>query len=298
MATYSYSSRMRHDSDAAFREWGSAFSAALAGVGLVKTADTGQINWGTVTRAGTNSDAGYEVWRFSDPLQDTYPIVIRFDYGTGSGATSPRLRAVITQATDGAGNATGTYNTTPRALVRGAAATSDNAYTSYFSFTPAGLCIAFNASGTSIPSGLRFLFLVLRKPELDQTFTSPVRAYLNAPGTTGVDEGSRYFVNAAITGAVVDTTGAGLALGHRPLALASGSLTGSADVAVFPYWGWSDVDGLYPMLAVCNAIGGDVGGVGATFSTTLFGSTPHTYLNTGAYDLTNGTGGSTCIIWE
>src|SRR5690606_6273704 len=114
------------------------------------------------------------------------------------------------------------------------------------------------------------------KPELDQTFTSPVRAYLNVPGTTG-SGGGRYFVNAAITGSEFDSTTDGLVLGYRPRGLASGSLTGSADVAVFPYWGWSDVDGLYPMLAVCGTVGGDVGGVGATFSTTLFGSTPHTY---------------------
>lgn len=293
MATYSYSARLRHDSDAAFREWGSAFSAALAAVGLVQTSDTGQINWNTVTRAGTNSDAGYEIWRFSDPLQGTYPIIIRFNYGTGGTATSPRLQVVITQATNGAGSPSGTYDTPVRSLITGQAATVDTTWTSYFSFTPAGLCIAFNTGG---PSALRFLFLVLRKPEIDQTFSSPVRTYFGWPASGNP---WLFHVRADISSASVSSTStAASALGYYPSALSSGALSGSADIAVIPYWHWDDTAGMSPMLAACYAIGSDVGGAGATFTTTLFGSTPRTYLVTGAYDMTNGSGGSTCILWE
>lgn len=89
--------------DAAFRAWGSIVSAALATAGWVQTADTGQINWTTVTRAANNTAAGYEIWRLNDSLQSTAPIYLKVEYGTAAGATLPGMWTTAGTGSDGAG---------------------------------------------------------------------------------------------------------------------------------------------------------------------------------------------------
>lgn len=93
--------------DAKFRTWGSTISAALASAGLVQTADTGQVNWVTVSRPVTaGAQAGYEIWRFNDALQSTAPIYIRLVYCTGGQAAgqNPMFQFSVGTGTDGAGN--------------------------------------------------------------------------------------------------------------------------------------------------------------------------------------------------
>ncbi len=98
--------------DAKFRTWGSAVSAAIVASGLTVTSDTGQINWTTVLRATTaNVKQGYEVYRFNDSLQSTAPIFLRIDYGSlgNSTGTNPGTWLTVGTGTDGAGNVTGAY---------------------------------------------------------------------------------------------------------------------------------------------------------------------------------------------
>jgi len=93
---------INHANDADFRAWGSDLSVSLGQVGLVQTADTGQINWTTVTRPTTNTTAGYEVWRFPDSS-----LFMKWEYGTGAGAGVPRIRVQVGTGSDGAGALTG-----------------------------------------------------------------------------------------------------------------------------------------------------------------------------------------------
>lgn len=97
--------------DAKFRSWGSAVSAAIVASGLTVTADTGQINWTTVTRpTAANTKAGYEIYRFNDTAQATYPIYLRIDYGSSAQASGqgPATWLTVGTGSDGAGNITGT----------------------------------------------------------------------------------------------------------------------------------------------------------------------------------------------
>lgn len=94
-------------SDADFRAWGSGIAAQLAAIGLVKTADTGQIDWSTVLRPTANNYAGYEIWRFNDSFQATAPVFIKIEYGAGSPVDRPNLRVQVSSATNGAGTPTG-----------------------------------------------------------------------------------------------------------------------------------------------------------------------------------------------
>jgi hypothetical protein len=110
MTTAIFSAGPNVTNDTSFRTWGSAFSTALATVGMVKTADTGQINWTTVTVPGTNIQAGYEIWRFNDSLQATAPLFLRVGYGTGS-SNCCSFWWTIGKGSDGAGNITGVLQT-------------------------------------------------------------------------------------------------------------------------------------------------------------------------------------------
>lgn len=96
-----------HTSDAAFRVWGSQMNAVLAAAGLTNTSDTGQINWGSVTRAGTNADAGYEIWRWNDTAHSTTPLFLKFRYGTYTVTDRGRLRIDIGEGSNGSGTLTG-----------------------------------------------------------------------------------------------------------------------------------------------------------------------------------------------
>jgi hypothetical protein len=108
MTTASWAFSIDHQTDASFRAWGGDFHAKLAAVGLVQTADTGQINWATVTRPGTNTDGGYSVWEFDDSLQGSAPVFIRFDFGTGSNASRPSIKITVGTGSNGSGTITGT----------------------------------------------------------------------------------------------------------------------------------------------------------------------------------------------
>lgn len=97
------------NTDVAFRAWGSAISAAFTALGFTKTADTGQVNWTTVTAAaGVNTAQGYEIRQFTDALQATRPIVAKIEYGSGAATTGPQMWATFGTASDGAGTITST----------------------------------------------------------------------------------------------------------------------------------------------------------------------------------------------
>lgn len=96
--------------DATVRAEGKAMHDALAGIGMVKTADTGQVDWLTaIKQAAVGTLIGYEIWRFNDALQATAPIFFRVEYYGGMSATTQgwSLRLYVGTGSDGAGTITG-----------------------------------------------------------------------------------------------------------------------------------------------------------------------------------------------
>jgi len=108
MGYTSWPSYPLNTTDADFRQWGSAISAAMAAIGLTQASDTGQINWATVTHPAINTLGGYEIWRFNDSAQSTRPIYIRIEYRTGSVIDRPANSWTVGTGTNGAGTITGT----------------------------------------------------------------------------------------------------------------------------------------------------------------------------------------------
>lgn len=108
-----------------FRAGGSAFAAQLAAMGLVQTADTGQIDWLTVGAPSFSDQLmGYEIWRFNDALQSTVPVYVRIEYRCGNSTTTKWVIWIkVGFGTDGAGNLTGTQVSTTYRLAMGDNAT-------------------------------------------------------------------------------------------------------------------------------------------------------------------------------
>jgi hypothetical protein len=126
MATAVVSQAFISDTDANFRLWGKWVSDRLAAFGWVQAADTGQINWATVTKpAGVNASQGYEIWKLGDALQATAPMYLKLEYGSSAGAaTTPALYFTISNGSDGAGTLTGSPTTRKQIPAGGSSSTA------------------------------------------------------------------------------------------------------------------------------------------------------------------------------
>lgn len=130
-----------------YRLYGQTWSNTFISMGLVKTADAGQVNWSTVADIPpTNSTRDYEVWRFADAAQATAPIFIKTTY---SGSTSARhIGFQCGNGSDGNGNilnpVVADLNTTYRMP-------TDNATSNTFFISSDGSGLAiFNTSSPSL----------------------------------------------------------------------------------------------------------------------------------------------------
>lgn len=118
MATTTFFTVMLISDDVTFRLWGKGLSDALAASGLTKRTsgeDSGQIDWATVVKPAAGAIAGYEMWRFSDALQTTQPLLVKIEYGIINVAGTIQWRVTVGFASNGAGALTG-FASTPTML--------------------------------------------------------------------------------------------------------------------------------------------------------------------------------------
>lgn len=287
MTTATSSTRIRHDSDATFREWGLEFSTFLSTIGLVQTADTGQIDWGTVARPGANTNAGYEIWRFNDALQATAPIYIRFDYGTHSAATAPRIQITVGVGTNGAGVITAAGSWTADAFHSSVASTTDVPRNSYFCYD-GGTLGFFWKTGVNLRAGV----VITRTVDADGAYTGTGAMVLQcAPNLLRV--ACMNFADGTITPKITNPSQAQIC--HWPQNVAS-SLVGSDWQVSCPY-------GTYPRFTPHIGMVGCLDSefpAAVTFTATMVGSTPHTYLAAPDNDRLMDAGGNLklAILWE
>lgn len=122
--------------DATFRTWGSGIAAQLLATGLVKTGDTGQIDWATVLRPAAGAVGGYEIWRFDDALHAAGKTChIKVEYGTsGLGIDRPALWITVgLGGTNGAGALNGAQVSTRADMRAGGAKPGGTLLPSYVS---------------------------------------------------------------------------------------------------------------------------------------------------------------------
>lgn len=100
-----------------WKSWWQDIDAHFIASGLVAAADTGQIDFTTVTTAPLGTSVGYKVYALNDALQATMPIIIKLTFGSSymGAATSvvaSQIKVEIGSATDGAGNLTAAVDIT------------------------------------------------------------------------------------------------------------------------------------------------------------------------------------------
>lgn len=150
MTTATVTTVIDQTSDAGFRAWVAEFIAQLLAVGIVQTADTGQINTASVNRAAANNDAGYAVFRLDDSLQATAPIFFKVYFGSGFNNTVPRIRVQTGTASNGSGTVSGTGSAnTDTASMNNALLSTITTYTSYFCFVEGCLWWSFKVGAGS-----------------------------------------------------------------------------------------------------------------------------------------------------
>lgn len=105
MTTQTYIDVIDHTSDAGFRAWAGALHQAILDCGLIDPGDSGQADFDTVPRPGTNTYV-YRIYRFDDTQQGSAPVFIRIEYGTASQAARPAIQVTVGTGSDGSGNIT------------------------------------------------------------------------------------------------------------------------------------------------------------------------------------------------
>jgi hypothetical protein len=119
-----------NSTNALFEAWGQRISNTLANCGWVQATGVGtQINWATApTPNATNQSIGYEIWQMNDSLQNTTPIYLKIEYGSGGGAAQPGLWVTLGAGANSSGNITGNTSTRVQASLTGSSATVYNCY--------------------------------------------------------------------------------------------------------------------------------------------------------------------------
>lgn len=295
MATESWSSVLDHSSDAAFRAWGSELSGKLAAAGLVQTADTGQINWTSVTRAGTNSNAGYEVWRMDDTMQGSAPVFLKLFYGTASTTATPRLQLQVGTGSDGSGNLTGvtTSITTISTTTIGSTATPRQ---SYLCVEDGFVGLVHKAEGSNT-AGMAFSGFVLCR----------------SCATDGTPNGDALFILRHNASSTITTQGTNQSLNfidsiaytssNQPACLIPGDeVTSVAGSDLQAHLFFMIKRRVAPVAGLCATYVAEIS-EGTTFETTLIGSTPRTYLQLARQLGTHWSAASAanhglCMLWE
>lgn len=189
MASFTASpANFTNSSDANFRSWGSYIAARLAAVGLVQTADTGQINWTTVlTPPAANTYQGYEIWRFNDSLQATAPVYIKIEYGESTGVDSPSVRIQFGSGSNGTGGLTGNLSAqylASNSAVAGACTVVGSGATNRFC-----ICMGFTTAGGY---GMFFGFERSKDAAGNDT-TEAVLGVFNNSTASGASTGAKFY---------------------------------------------------------------------------------------------------------
>lgn len=297
MTTATTTTVIDQSTDAAFRTWVAEIITALVTTcGVTQTADTGQINTATVTRAAINTAAGYVILRFNDTAQSTSPIFIKLEFGSGSATTEPSMWITVGTGSNGSGTLTGT-TTTRQNIVGGTHASSVTSYVSRWCYnaTDGILAMCWKIGGVS--GGNLGTILIARTT--DSSGASTTNAYVSMTngsttspiGSTGTVQIYSYTSSALLT--------LGNALQYVAQLYASTSLNTGGNIYVIPMFFTSPVPGIMAMVGF--AILADIA-LGTTVTLALVGSTTHTFVSVGQFYGAsapgNISGGTWLMIWE
>lgn len=287
MATSTWSSNSLHGSDAQFRLWGKEVSDKLQAMGgLVKTGDTGQIDWATVARPGVNTTAGYEVYYLNDSLHGTAPIYVKIGYGTGTAAARPRMTFWLGTATNGAGTLSGIGLGTETAFTTTATDGSASASASY-------LCVKEGFWGFVWKIGIHSSWLIIQRT-CDADGTPNIKgSHIMYRNSTSAFTALCLRYESTATAYTASTAGM---VGFIPNTITS-SLLQNGNVQVFLHWGL--FPDMRPLFGTVNYVASEITAA-STFTCTTVGSTTKTFIaiNLATYGNGHNATYNLAMLWE
>lgn len=310
MTTQSWNFSIDHQSDAGFQAWGADFCAKLDAIGLVQTADTGQVDWGTVARPANNTTAGYEMRRFDDTQQTAAPIYLKFDFGTMASPNRPRWRVSIGTGSDGSGNLTGVLLADIECNPENGFATGQSLQ-NFFSLSDGFLGLIWGHDGIAANCH-RGAFVICRTCDADGVpdaraawFYHMNKAnFFNAGLTSCTQNGSINFGTGAVYNSLSTASShAGIMPGFH----GGSSEDGAGNTQAYPLF--AAIPQMALLHGMCTVWRSDIGVFG-TFTAAVVGSTPRTWLNYGGagglgnlvscYNLTTNyiLNIGHCMLWE
>jgi hypothetical protein len=296
MTTVNWSTVIDHTSDAGFRAWGSEFNAKLTAAGLVNTADTGQINWTTVTRPGTSTNGGFEIWKLNDSLFGTAPVYFRFDYGTNTGANTPRIQVTMGTATNNSGTLSGTASIAAFTATQNTApASTVVAYQSYICVKEGFFGLIWKVGAVAANSAYTHLMFARSADSSGTpTVTGAILFCYQSTSTLAKIQAMRFAATAAIYTAVANTSSLPIVIPGQP----ASSLDDSGNSQIWLWWMTTPT--VRPVFGFATANAAEV--VAATTMTVaLVGSTARTYIGTyitGNVEASGASGYRMIMLWE
>lgn len=301
MTTSTFTSVISHASTTTFRAWGLELSNALTAIGFIKSADTGQINWATVTRPAVNVSGGYEIRYLNDSLHGTAPIYMKIEYGTNTtGAAYPGMWVTIGTGSNLSGTITGTIiareeitqgvypldstvatKTSYACMVTGCVwvahkCKNRNTYHPVFSWL---LCRTWNSSGTATADGMVFY----RMSPNGATYNTYATVYMFATGyTDSTDPAGTGIYGGQCTF---------MPYGMLNKATVVGGVPGDYQVARH----YAPTPAIAPLVPILDCSIADGVTQGTTFSCTPVGATSRTFI---AVEYMFGVYAQQGLIWE
>jgi hypothetical protein len=142
MATTTSSQVAQTNATGTMRPHVAFFEAVMAAGTWTQTADTGQTASGSFAAStGTLTAAGYQVWKMADALQGTFPVFVKFEFGSGAVANTLGIWITIGTGSNGSGTITGILGQRNGLLGQATSATS---YPSYGAATTSSACAFHN----------------------------------------------------------------------------------------------------------------------------------------------------------
>lgn len=297
MSSITWSTSGLQNNDAEFRALYTELEDKLQFAGLVKVTATGQINLATVTRPTTvNTSAGFSIFRFNDSMQVTAPIFLKFEYGTLGTLGRPKIDVAIGTTHDGAGTLGGVLLSSTTIAVD--ADTVAGNFPSYLTVADGFLGLGWKLGVYPFGGATGILFLYRSTNSSALPNANGVQMYTsNSIGSN--DLRVRY---ADFAGNGVNSLGFAqntFSLNPHNIGTAPGSAVGG-DLQVLLHW-YRDPR-IRPTPYLCTCWLAEIP-QGTTFSTTLAGTIPRTYISLGRFA---GTGGAftsvavhgNCMQWE
>lgn len=228
--------------DSEFRAFYSMMMTVLESGGIVKTADTGQIDWSTVNFPGANNtSAGYEIRAIG-------AFTIRFDFRRGAAANQSEIGLTFGTGSDGSGTITGTR--LAHAAYRMIQTNGTYAISAYADANSFWLLAHRGSTNTA------HLISVERTADADRNPTSHGVTLIHNDGSTGLAASRLITLTGAVPPNDVNSGSTQSGLIFPTTSFTSG-LKADGNVAVYPWYFFGHGEMTYPAINIAGCFSGD-----------------------------------------